>query len=83
MGKILCPKCQVLMDYDSDMNFYTCAVCRSEFWPPEEGNFRGIEELWKDEQRYKRSMSKPGGGSRAGRKREDKRKEKIVYRMPE
>ncbi len=72
--KLTCPKCEVLMGFDADKNFYLCAVCRGEFWPPEESNFRDIQELWKDEQRYKRAMSKPGGGKKAGRKREEKKK---------
>ncbi len=74
MEKLICPKCEVVMDFDADKNFYLCVVCGGEFWPPEESNFWGIQELWKDEQRYKRAMSKPGGGKKAGRKREEKKK---------
>lgn len=71
------------MNYDSDKNFFICVVCKGEFWPQEDNNFKNIEQLWRDEQHYKKTMSKPGGGSRAGKNREEKRKIKPVYQTYE
>jgi hypothetical protein len=70
-----CQWCETLMPWDAELAFWQCPKCRAAEFPPEppeplpEPGFRTIEDLWQDEQRYKRSISKPGGGEKAGRKR--------------
>ena len=71
-----CPKCKTLMDGNGDC--YICPEGCGEFWP-DSRHF----DPWLDEQRLKKSMAKPGGGSRtAGRKRE-KPKKFYPYRLPQ
>lgn len=70
-----CRFCHSIMPWDAEHHYWLCPVCRAAEFPPDppdpppEPGFRTIEDLWADEQRYKRSVSKRGGGGKAGRKR--------------
>lgn len=64
-----CPFCDIKLQFNSEHGFYRCPDCGGEWWPGRVDY--DIAMLWRDEQAYKRMISKPGGGSRnAGRKRE-------------
>jgi len=69
---IKCPLCSEGMELDRNSDFYVCPVCRCEVWPDSEGF-----DVWRDEQAYKRSISRPGGGS-GGRKSYGKKKVKFT-----
>ncbi len=70
--KLECIWCDVQLIFNQEHGFYKCPDCGGEWWPgPPDYD---IKTLWQDEQRYKKSMSKPGGGSRSsGRKKEKKK----------
>jgi transcription elongation factor Elf1 len=74
LTKILeCFWCAIELKHDKEQNFYKCPNCGGEWWPAEPKIKENIDivELWKDEQRYKKSISSPGGGNkRVGRKKE-------------
>ncbi len=59
--------------------YWQCPKCGGRWYP---GLVRtsDAEKIWEDEQRYKKSMVKPGsGGGSSGRKREQKKKKADVY----
>ena len=74
-----CFWCDVPLIFNEQHGFYKCPDCGGEWWPGPSDPEYGITTLWRDEQRYKKSISKPGGGNRrAGRKRQDNIKKKLV-----
>lgn len=48
---------------------YRCPKCDGTWWPGKVYGQTEAEVCWNDEQAYKRSISKPGGGNSSGRKR--------------
>ena len=74
-----CFWCDVLLQFNEQHGFYKCPDCGGEWWPGPSDPEYGITTLWNDEQAYKRSISKPGGGSRrAGKKRQKNIKKKLI-----
>lgn len=74
-----CPFCDVKLIYYTEHGYYKCPDCGGEWWPGPSDEDYGIMTLWRDEQRYKKSISKLGGGSRkAGRKRQKKIYKKLT-----
>lgn len=74
--QLLCPICGMagLPDEPGPDGERICTICGAEVWPPRERYMApdpGAEArwAWRDEQRYKRALSGPGGGSKSGRKR--------------
>jgi len=60
-----------------------CSICKCEVWPPSENYRSQSPEIvtaqqarwaWRDELRYKKSISSPGGGSKSGRRRKKQAK---------
>lgn len=70
----VCPTCcSSLSEPDAD-GCRRCLGCGIEVWPPREEYMapsltRQAREAWYDEQRYKRQVSSPGGGSKSGRRK--------------
>ncbi len=60
---------------------YWCELCRVELFPVKEDVDAEARELWDDEQKYKREISKPGGGSK-NKIKKDKGKTRRVPWMP-
>jgi len=56
--QINCPFCSELMEPDKNSDFFVCPGCKCEVWPDDEG----FDE-WRLEQKYKKGISKPGGGT--------------------
>lgn len=74
-----CIFCDTPLYFNEQHGFYKCPDCGGEWWPGPADPEYGITTLWRDEQRYKRSISKPGGGSRTkGRKRQNNIKKKLI-----
>mgnify|MGYP000844871747 CR=1 FL=1 len=69
---IECPLCGWVMELDRNGDFYICPGCKCEVWPDSEGF-----DVWRDEQAYKRSISRPGSGS-SGRKGPKKPRPKPI-----
>lgn len=71
-----CFICKVELEFNQVHGFYKCPDCGGEWWPgpPEYGHIN----LWEDEQRYKKSISKQGSGSQQSKR---KRKEKPGCRV--
>ena len=69
-----CPFCDVKLIFNSEYGFYKCPDCGGEWWPEENGG--EALRLWRDEQRYKKSISKRGGGTRIKRKKKPFKKDK-------
>lgn len=84
MPIILCPFCNSETFYSDTYASYTCSICGAEIYPPdndddENTSWRGV---WKDEQRYKRSIAKRGSGSRTNkRKRSPKNSSRALIRL--
>ena len=76
-----CFWCDVPLQFARQHGFWNIWLAVNSVGDPE----YGIVTLWNDEQAYKRSISKPGGGSRSvGRKREKKAIKKTIterYRL--
>ncbi len=80
--KFQCIWCDVTLRFNEEHAFYWCPDCGGQWWPGPT-NY-GVGTLWKDEQRYKKSLSKPGGGgSSSGRKRSKPKKNAVPDRYPE
>jgi len=78
---VLCPFCQVEMTSrnSGEDDFFCCPWCDGEFWPSNNGF-----NAWRDEQRLKGALKKPGGGSRpGGRKPPAKKKPRLRPWLPE
>lgn len=74
-----CIFCDVPLIFNEQHGFYKCPDCGGEWWPGPSDPEYGINSLWRDEQAYKRSISKRGGGSRrAGKKRQNNIKKKLI-----
>lgn len=56
---------------------FKCPQCGGTWWPGKVEGLSEAEVAWNDEQAYKRSISKPGGGNSSGRKR--KKPQKKAY----
>ena len=56
-----------------------CPECGGRWIPSQKISGLQILRAWQDEQRYKRSISKRGGGSKSGRKRDKPKQTKTVY----
>lgn len=69
--RMRCPGCGLPNMLESYEDGYRCIACGAVFVPP-----RGwVGPIWAEEQRYKRSISRRGRGSRkAGRKRSRKKR---------
>jgi hypothetical protein len=86
---MICPSCQAVMlekrlpdarepkSRDKDMIYYECH-CGAEFWPAKEKRYSAIW-AYRDEMRYKKSISKLGGGSRNGKKRKKPVKKRNLF----
>lgn len=71
-----CEFCGATLLWSDERGYWECPNCGAALLPPEPkepDEFRTVGELWQDEQSYKRSLSKPGGGARTGRKRRTKK----------
>lgn len=83
--KLECIFCDVPLQFNEEHGFWLCPDCGGEWWPGSSDPYHEVVTLWRDEQRYKRSISRPGGGSRSvGRKREKKAIKKTIterYRL--
>ena len=76
--KIECFFCNVPLQFNEEHGFYKCPDCGGEWWPGPTDY--GIKNLWRDEQRFKKRMSKKtGGSSKIGRKKEEKKKKPPLY----
>jgi len=74
-----CFWCDVPLQFNEQHGFWKCPDCGGEWWPGPSDPEYGITTLWRDEQAYKRSISKRGGGSRrAGKKRQKNIKKKLI-----
>ena len=74
-----CIFCDTPLHFNEEHGFYKCPDCGGEWWPGPSDPEYGITTLWRDEQAYKKSISKPGGGSRTkGRKRQEKSHKKLT-----
>lgn len=74
-----CIWCDAPLHFNAQHGFYKCPNCGGEWWPGPADPEYGIQTLWRDEQAYKKSISKPGGGSRTkGRKRQEKSHKKLT-----
>ena len=78
--KIQCIACAVDLAYDTEHDFYACPVCGGK-WVPGVGDTSG-EEIWRDEQNYKKTLCKFGGGGSKG-KRYDRPKKKSGFDITE
>jgi len=67
-----CIFCDVPLYFNKQHGFYKCPDCGGEWWPGPADPEYGITTLWRDEQAYKKSISKPGGGSRTKSKKNRK-----------
>jgi Zn-finger nucleic acid-binding protein len=76
MDKAICFVCKVKLIFNNTHGFYYCPDCGGEWWPGNPGH--GLKTVWDDEQRYKKSISKPGGCSRNGKDRDKKQKIKLM-----
>ena len=69
--QIVCVHCDITLVFHHDHGYYKCPDCGGEWWPgPTDYD---VATLWKEEQRYKKSMSKLGGGSRQTGRRNPKK----------
>ena len=70
--KLECIFCDVQLIFNEEHGFYRCPDCGGEWWP-DPSNYDVIT-LWRDEQVYKKTMSKLGGGSSSSGRKKDKKK---------
>ena len=75
-----CFWCDVPLKFNEQHGFYKCPDCGGEWWPGPSDPEYGIEDLWRDEQAYKRSISKCGGGSRRAGRKKYRRDKKFIGR---
>ena len=73
-----CIWCDVLMK-NIGAGVLVCPECGGKWIPSQKISGLQILKAWRDEQRYKRSISKRGGGNRSGRKREKPKPHKTGY----
>lgn len=80
-----CPKCQSTMTQKNETgDWWLCLCCGGEFLiESREITPKMILEVWKDEQEYKRQISKPGSHSQSSRRRKKKRQYFRVGGRPE
>jgi ribosomal protein L37AE/L43A len=89
VAPFLCPKCSsTFSPIPGCGGAWKCEGCGAEFWEQEEEDKPDtpatIREVWLDEQRYKRAISKPGGGAKSSkRKRVKPGKAKRWYQRSE
>ena len=72
-----CLFCDMKLIFNSDHGFYKCPECGGEWWPGPPGYGDDILTLWRDEQRYKKSISKRGGGIKIKRRKKPTQKGKM------
>ena len=75
-----CIFCDVPLIFNEQHGFWKCPDCGGEWWPGPSDPEYGITTLWRDEQAYKRSISKPGGGSRSAGRKKYRRDKKFIGR---
>ncbi len=78
--KFECIWCDVPLLFNVEHGYYKCPDCGGEWWPGPSDY--GVSTLWRDEQRYKKSISKQGGGSNnAGRKKDKPLPQQDKYKL--